>query len=133
MRDQRITLTETATVNLPKLDADLRAALGAKIAGLSHDGDAVIVHFLADAPDLADEAAAARIVDAHDPAALTAEQARVELARAYLAGVDFAARAAAIEASTLGAGTKTVLKAINRTEWALAVAVLGAEQDAPAE
>lgn len=74
MRDQRITLTETATVNLPKLDADLRAALGAKIAGLSHDGDAVIVHFLADAPDLADEAAAARIVDAHDPAALTAAQ-----------------------------------------------------------
>lgn len=122
-----------ATINPARLDADLRAALGAAIAGFSHAGATVTVHFLVDTPDPADEAMAAQIVDAHDPAALTAEQARVELARAYLAGVDFAARAAAIEASTLGAGTKTVLKAINRTEWALAVAVLGAEQDAPAE
>lgn len=42
-------------------------------------------------------------------------------------------RRAAIDGSTLAASTKTLLKTINRTEWALAVLVLVLVADDPGE
>lgn len=59
--------------------------------------------------------------------------AQRELALAHLRGVNFAARRAAINATTLPVGAKAILRAMNRTEWALAVLVLGLSEDDPGE
>ncbi len=80
------------TYNALKLDADLRAALADKIAGVSTHADRVTVHFLT-APTTEDRALAQSVIEAHDAAELTAEQQ---------AALDAAAREAAA-ASTAAA------------------------------
>jgi len=61
------------TYNLLKLDADLRATLANKIAGVSASGDRVTVHFLV-APTQAEIDTAHAIVNAHNASELTPEQ-----------------------------------------------------------
>ena len=86
-----ITISKKA-YNLLKLDADLRATLANKIAGVSASGDRVTVHFLT--PPTEDEIAQARaIVEAHDPTAKTAEQLAAERTAAVRAAADSQAAA----------------------------------------
>jgi len=81
-----ITINKPA-YNLLKLDADLRATLAPKIAGISGQGDRVTVHFLV-APSEAEIAAARAIVEAHNAADLTPEQAAAARADAVRAAAD---------------------------------------------
>ena len=56
-----------------------------------------------------------------------------QAALTYLQGIDFAARKAAIEASSLPTAAKVVLKAANKTDWALSIVLLGLAEADPGE
>jgi hypothetical protein len=74
---QTITIARNS-VNLEALDADIRAALGSKAAGISSGPYGVAVH-LSDNASQADIDQVQAIVAAHDSAVLTAEQqARID-------------------------------------------------------
>lgn len=83
-----IRLVANKEINFEALDRAMRARFGARISGMSAMGDALIVHVLD--PQDGDEAAAAAVLAAHDPDALTPEQAARKTADAA------PARAAAI-------------------------------------
>ena len=71
MRD--IVITDMSGVNLEALDASLRAALGATVAGISLRRAQVIVHLAADASP--QQVASARsLVQRHDPQQLSQKQ-----------------------------------------------------------
>lgn len=65
--------TERPLINAARLDEELRAALGEQFTGLSHDGHTVTAHLAAGAT-LPQQAQAAAVIAAHDPAAKTARQ-----------------------------------------------------------
>lgn len=68
-----------------------------------------------------------------DRLADTQARQRAVTAFTYLSNVNFAARKTAIDATTLPVAAKTILKAINKTEWALAVLLRGVIVDDPGE
>jgi len=124
-------------IRLVKLHEELIAA-GIPVEGVSADGralaDGVFERVRVDlkaGATTAQRAQAEAILAAHDPRDGAAEQQARALT--YLENVNFAARRAVIDGSTLAASTKTLLKTINRTEWALAVLVLGLVADDPGE
>ncbi len=70
---REIVITDMSGVNLEALDASLRAALGATVAGISLRGAQVIVHLAADASP--QQVASARsLVQRHDPLQLSTKQ-----------------------------------------------------------
>lgn len=85
---QNINFTIEQVVNFGALDAEMRAVFGERISGISAIENRVIVHVLE--PAEGDEALAQAALDAHDPDALTPEQAALRVAE------DAPARAAAI-------------------------------------
>lgn len=83
-----IQFTTDGTVNFEVLDAEMRAAFGDRISGISQSGGLLTVHVLEQAED--DKALAEDVLARHDPDALTPEQAALDKA------VSAPARAAAI-------------------------------------
>lgn len=114
------------TYNPTKLLTELEAT-GLPVIGCSSDGRVDTSRGLT----TAEQATVNQIKTAHDPTDTVAQ--RRESALAYLKGVNFAGRKAAIDASNLAASTKALLRTFNRTEWALAVLVLGLITDDPGE
>lgn len=112
--------------NVQKLQKEIDAA-GIPNDGVSADG---VISFKESATS-AQRSAAAAIKAVHDPTDTSG--ALRQSALNYLQGVSFAARRTAINNSSLAAGQKALLRAINRTEWALAVLVLGLVEDDPGE
>jgi hypothetical protein len=79
---------ELKSVNLEALDADLRAALGAKISGVSYQRGVLTLHLLDSASEV-EQASARAIVATHDPARLsTGQQAQVRLKQSRLENRD---------------------------------------------
>lgn len=71
---KEITVSGLSSINIEKLDEDLRATLGSNYVGLSTRLGEVIV-FMADETLEADVLQAQSIVETHDSSQLTAEQA----------------------------------------------------------
>ena len=70
---REIVITDMSGVNLEALDASLRAALGATVAGISLRRAQIIVHLAADASP-AQVASARSLVQRHDPLQLSQKQ-----------------------------------------------------------
>lgn len=116
-------------INAAKLTKELEAA-GIPVFGASSDGR---IDFKPEAT-AEQRSQAEAIRAAHD--ATDTDALKRQMALTYLQGVNFAARKAFIEglsASAVSTGVRTALKAMNRTEWALAVLVLGLVADDPGE
>ena len=77
-------ILDRSPINPEALDAELRAALGGKVSGISARRGQVVVH-LTDEAIRADEDQARSIVLNHDPAALTPQQAAEQARRTLLA------------------------------------------------
>lgn len=83
---KEISVNSLTSVNIEKLDADLRAAYGSRYAGLSTRRGEVIIFMAEDTPS-ADVLAAEQVVVNHDPTQLTVEQAAEIVEQEALADV----------------------------------------------
>lgn len=119
------------SIDLTKLLTEAAAAGVSLPRGLGLNGTNLFTYDAAGEP-IEPPAGLAAVVTAHTDTRPTDEQ-RVQAATTYLRGVNFAARKTAIDATALSAQAKTILKTINKTEWALAVVLHHVVADDPGE
>ena len=127
MRD--IIITDMSGVNLEALDASLRAALGATVAGISLRRAQVIVHLASDASP--QQVASARsLVQRHDPLQLSTKQQEDKQREAQIKAAHadaLAARKQTVEASDVSGQIALLTRRIDWLEKMLEALAAGAK------